>query len=86
MVTSVTIMTMTTSLKKTVPAGEFKAKFLALLDEVELKNRRFVVTKRGRPVAQVIPLPAKKSSSLHGTLLYEEDLLAPINAFWDAAR
>ena len=67
-----------------VPAGEFKAKCLALFDEVETRGRSFVVTKRGRPVARIIPLPTGKPSSLRGTLLHEEDLLAPIEVEWDA--
>lgn len=67
-----------------VPAGEFKAKCLALFDEVETQGRSFVVTKRGRPVARIVPLPTGKPSSLRGTLLYEQDLLAPVEVEWDA--
>ncbi len=82
-----TLVTMSMIMKSSqaVPAGEFKAKCLALLDEVERKNRRFVVTKRGRPVAQVIPLASNRGSLL-GTVLYEEDLLAPVDAVWEATR
>ena len=70
---------------KVVPAGEFKAKCLALLDQVEA-GRRLIITKRGRPVARVVPLPTVKTGSLRGTLLHEEDLLAPVPADWDALR
>ena len=83
MVTNGTLMTMTTK-DKPVPAGEFKAKCLALFDEVETRRRSFVVTKRGRPVARVVPLPLDTVSSLRGSLLHEEDLLAPIDVKWDA--
>lgn len=69
---------------KAVSAAEFKAKCLALFDEVESRRRSFVVTKRGRPVARVVPLPAKEASSLRGSLLYEEDLLAPVDVDWEA--
>lgn len=68
-----------------VPAAEFKAKCLALFDAVERDRRSFVVTKRGRPVARVVPL-TKGPSSLLGTLLYEEDLLEPVDADWEALR
>jgi len=68
-----------------VPAGEFKAKCLAIFDAVEQKGRSFVVTKRGRPVARVVPL-SKGPSALHGSLLHEEDLLAPVDVDWDAHR
>lgn len=37
-----------------VPAGEFKAKCLAILDEVKATGEPVVVTKRGKPVARVI--------------------------------
>jgi len=38
---------------RTIAAGEFKAKCLALLDEVAATGETIVVTKRGRPVAKV---------------------------------
>lgn len=69
---------------RVVPAGEFKAKCLALFDEVETRGRSFVVTKRGRAVARVVPLAAAKPSSLLGSVLHEEDLLEPIHVEWDA--
>ena len=39
-----------------VAAGEFKARCLRLLDEVAEERVELVVTKRGRPVARVVPL------------------------------
>jgi antitoxin (DNA-binding transcriptional repressor) of toxin-antitoxin stability system len=42
-----------------VPAGEFKAKCLQLMDEVsEKRNLTIIITKRGRPVAQMSAPPA----------------------------
>jgi prevent-host-death family protein len=83
MVMSAMLMTMK-AVSKEIPAGEFKAKCLALLDRVEQKKERFIVTKRGRPVAQVIPLASTKARSLRGSLIYEEDLLAPVAVVWNA--
>ena len=40
---------------KTVPAGEFKTKCLALMDEVKAKRESVVITKRGVPVAKLVP-------------------------------
>jgi prevent-host-death family protein len=83
-----TAMLMTMSARdpkdRVVAAAEFKAKCLALFDEVESRQRSFVVTKRGRRVARVVPLPADKESSLVGSLLHEEDLVAPIEDDWEA--
>jgi len=40
---------------RTIPAGEFKARCLKLLDEVQRTGEELIVTKRGRPVARVVP-------------------------------
>ena len=59
-----------------VPAVEFKAKCLGLFDEVEARKRSFVITKRGRPVARVVPLGEEKRR--------EEELMAPVRVDWSA--
>jgi len=85
MVTTVTLMTMSSKPKeKRIPAGEFKAKCLGLLDEVEARGRSFVVTKRGRPVARVVPLVSQRK--LLGSVLHEEDIMSPVDVTWDAER
>lgn len=83
MVTNDILVTMKRN-ERTVPAAEFKAKCLALFDAVETQGHVFVITKRGRPVARVIPLTSHEASSLRGSLLYEEDLMAPIEAHRDS--
>jgi prevent-host-death family protein len=37
-------------------AGDFKAKCLAVMNEVEAKRETVIITKRGRPVAKLIPI------------------------------
>jgi prevent-host-death family protein len=49
----------------TIAASEFKAKCLRLLDEVE-EGAILVITKRGRPVAKVVPVSPPKRT-LRGT-------------------
>ena len=39
---------------RTVPAGQFKAKCLAILDEVKETGEPVLITKRGKPVARVV--------------------------------
>jgi prevent-host-death family protein len=39
----------------TMPVSEFKAKCLQLLKDVETKGDRIIITKRGKPVAEVAP-------------------------------
>lgn len=50
---------------RTVTATEFKAKCLAILDEVDQQGSTITVTKRGRPIAQLkrSPRPAWKNPS-----------------------
>jgi len=42
---------------RTIPAGEFKAKCLKLMDEAAATQRAITVTKRGKPVGQFVPMP-----------------------------
>ena len=40
---------------KKMAAGSFKIHCLAVMDEVQAKRETVVITKRGRPVAKLIP-------------------------------
>jgi prevent-host-death family protein len=42
--------------KKTVAISELKAHCLRLVDEVARGRRELIVTKRGKPIARVVPL------------------------------
>lgn len=45
---------------KTIPAGTFKARCLAIMDEVQSKRQAVVITKRGKPVAKLVPVEPEK--------------------------
>jgi prevent-host-death family protein len=64
---------MTMDSKHEVPAGEFKTHCLALLDEVAETGREIIVTKRGKPVARVVPIEAPKS--LEGSVTVLGDIM-----------
>ena len=49
--------------QRSISASEFKAKCLALLDEVAEKGQPLVVTKRGKPVARVLRSRSHEVSS-----------------------
>jgi prevent-host-death family protein len=51
---------------QTIPAGEFKAKCLRLLDEVGQEHKEFIVTKRGKPVARLVPVKPEKRDPFGG--------------------
>jgi len=43
---------------KKIAAGVFKANCLAVMDEVQAKRETVVITKRGKPVAMLVPVKA----------------------------
>lgn len=45
---------------KTIPAANFKAQCLALMDEVQATREPIVITKRGKAVAKLVPFEAEK--------------------------
>ena len=70
--------------QRTIAASEFKAKCLALLDEVAETKETLVVTKRGKPVARVVPVLEPRS--LIGSVTYlvsDEELIKPVWDEWD---
>ncbi len=68
-----------------MPAGEFKQRCLALLDQVSETGVSIVVTKRGRPVARVVPLDAP-TVAIEGSLrvLADDDELFSTGETWEA--
>jgi prevent-host-death family protein len=74
------------TMKKQIAAGRFKAECLALLDQVAETGEPLVVTKRGRPVAEVVPVRAATRASLRGSVTVHGDLVAPVLGPWDVDR
>ncbi|MGQ0744115.1 MAG: type II toxin-antitoxin system Phd/YefM family antitoxin [Acidimicrobiales bacterium] len=62
-------------ISKVVMASTFKQQCLALLDEVAAERVTVVVTKRGKPIARLMPLEDDPPISLMGsvTLLHDDD-------------
>ena len=50
---------------KTMPAGVFKARCLAVMDEVQSKRQSIVITKYGKPVAKIVPV-GKVTDDIYG--------------------
>jgi prevent-host-death family protein len=68
-----TMVTMAVMSETSIQASAFKARCLALLDEVEATHRTFVVTKHGRPVARLVPLDEGAPTAGSVTLLADDD-------------
>ncbi|HZR24257.1 MAG TPA: type II toxin-antitoxin system Phd/YefM family antitoxin [Vicinamibacterales bacterium] len=71
---------------KNVAAAKFKEQCLSLLDEVGPEG--IIITKRGKPVAKLIPISSESShliGSLKGKVRLTGDLLST-GAAWHAER
>ncbi|MGH8569058.1 MAG: type II toxin-antitoxin system Phd/YefM family antitoxin [Gammaproteobacteria bacterium] len=70
-----------------IPAAEFKAKCLKLMDEVQETGEEIVITKRGRPIARLVAYrdaDRPVHGYLAGTVHFQGDVIAPIGEAWDA--
>ena len=66
---------------KTVPAGVFKSKCLALMDEVKAKSETIIITKRGKPIAKLVPVEGDGDNfygSMKGKARILGDIVGPI--------
>ena len=72
--------------ERRMAAGEFKAKCLAVLDEVAASKREVVITKRGRPVAKVVPLVGAGPVPRRNLIVRQGDLVSPIEEHWNVER
>jgi prevent-host-death family protein len=50
---------------KTIAAGSFKVHCLAIMDEVQSKRQAVLITKRGKPVAKLVPVE-KEADDIFG--------------------
>ncbi|MBI3665967.1 MAG: type II toxin-antitoxin system Phd/YefM family antitoxin [Acidobacteria bacterium] len=70
-----------------IPAGEFKARCLELMDQVRDRHAEIVITKYGKPVAKLVPFEEKPPAIfglLKGTVIYHDDIVGPTGERWDA--
>jgi prevent-host-death family protein len=66
---------------KTIPAGAFKARCLAIMDEVAAKRQAVIITKRGKPVAKLVPVEKEKDDIFgffKGKIKINGDIVGPI--------
>ena len=62
-----------------VPATKFKAQCLALMDRVAEKRESYVITKRGRPVAKLVPPDPPVRSSVLGCMADRMEIVADLD-------
>ncbi len=72
--------------RNVIPAGKFKARCLGFLDQVANSGEILIITKRGKPVARLVPIERTKSASLRGSVQVHGDIVGSLGETWEAAR
>jgi prevent-host-death family protein len=70
----------------TVAATEFKARCLELMDRVAEGRETYVITKRGRPVAKLVPTDPPRKESVFGSMADQTESVGDLDAFLRTAR
>lgn len=73
--------------KSTVPAGQFKTHCLKLMDDVRKRHCEIVITKRGKPVAKLVPYEDKRPDIFgyaKGSIVIHGDIIEPTGDIWEA--
>ena len=71
-----------------IGAGAFKSQCLKLLDNVALTRESLVITKRGKAVARLVPMPDTPSlfGAMSGSVMKAGDIVSPLKNEWDVTR
>ena len=73
-----------------IAAGKFKAQCLALMDMVQKSGGEITITKRGKPVAKLVPVTAAEEPAaygcMRGSVAILGDIVAPIDENWNAGQ
>lgn len=72
---------------KIIAVAQFKAQCLKFFEDIKTNRQSVVVTKRGEPIAEIIPLRSTNGKSareeLLGSVLFEHDIISPLDKEWD---
>jgi prevent-host-death family protein len=72
-----------------IAAAKFKSQCLALMDEVARKRTEVIITKRGRPIAKLVPVESGTNElfgGMRGTIRITGDIVSPTGERWNAER
>src|SRR5262245_15175683 len=76
-------------LAREIGAGEFKARCLAIMDELKETGGEYIITKRGVPVARLLPARVERRpflGSMKGTVRTLGDIVSPLDEPWEALK
>jgi prevent-host-death family protein len=76
---------------QTMGISQFKAHALKILDQVAKSQEGIIITKRGKPLAQILPYRSSDMSPKPGNLakylVFEKDIVSPLGEeMWDACK
>jgi prevent-host-death family protein len=73
-----------------IAAGKFKAQCLRLMEDVQKRRQTVVITKRGKPVAKLVPPDDEPARTVFGFLQGQArivgDIVSPVDVEWQADR
>ncbi len=73
---------------ESLTVSKLKATCLAVVEEVAKSKKRVVITKRGKPVAELIPYEAETEAvPLKDTVAFIGDIISPVaTEDWEASQ
>jgi prevent-host-death family protein len=76
---------------KAIGISQFRAHTLKILENVSRAQENILITKRGKPLAQIIPYhdmdATPKPGKLADTLVFEKDIVSPLGEeMWDSCQ
>lgn len=76
------------AVQTTIGAGDFKAKCLKLLDDVADSREPLIITKYGKAVAKLVPMPPETTlfGAMANSVKQEGDIVSPLDNEWEACR
>lgn len=72
-----------------IPAGQFKAECLKLMDKVQRSHEEVIITKFGKPVCKLVPINSSEKPNqalfgyMKGTAKTIADIISPTDEKWE---
>ena len=75
---------------KSIAISKFKTNALRILNDISKTREKLIITKRGKPLAEIFPYREPDNELIPGQLshklLFENDILSPINEQWNSEK
>lgn len=73
---------------ESLSVSKFKSTCLAVLEDINKQKKRVIITKRGKPIAEVIPFETDlEDISLKDTVTFIGDIVSPVaEEDWEALK